>query len=144
MYARCPLDSVIGSWLAGHETIPNSNSVLPSPCAFVIDRNSAWGNAVQSKMQRHRVPIPIKAIILREKSRNSLLPPLDNSAWSLRKFSFARLSLATSSSCFWRRLSNNIPNPPLSIAPIAVLPPPVSNIRSISPISPSSSVADFV
>jgi hypothetical protein len=32
----------------------------------------------------------------------------------------------------------------LSIAPIAVEPPPVSNIRSISPISPCYSVAHFV
>jgi hypothetical protein len=68
----------MGSWLAGHEKSPKRNSVLPSPFALVIERNSACGKRVQSKTQRHKVPIPIKAIILREKSLNSLLPPSAN------------------------------------------------------------------
>ena len=57
----CPVEIVIGSWLAGHETMPKRNSVLPSPFALVNVTSSWVGKSVHKTIQAHMELTPIVA-----------------------------------------------------------------------------------
>lgn len=134
----------IGSWGDCQLRSPKRISVLPSPVAFESTTNSALGKIVHRIIEKHKELTPIHASNLRTRLVDSEEPLLARHSCSLTKLSFARLSLASSRSCFCFLASKTIPNTPLRIAPIAVEPPPVRNMTSISPISLGPSVTQFL